>query len=186
MGTIPWVRRIVAASARPWEALRDVDPMGPALSSIASTLRVLDRRATSRAFEPFDQLECEVVRALAEAMCVTDGEDMVAPDLDALVGDVEARAMALPRSRATRLRDLLLVLEYEPLAAGTRRARFTELTPTERAERLHAWQTSAIAGRRAGYVALHRLVMLAWWSRSDNWAVIGMDEAAERNAEAAQ
>jgi hypothetical protein len=56
---------------------------------------------------------------------------------------------------------------------GFRTRPFTQLSPTEQDEVLAEWQTSRIAVRRTGYLALRAIVISAYYGQKPTWVVSG-------------
>lgn len=162
----------------------DFDVPGASLAAAAASLRLFDRRAASRAFEPFDALELAVVQALVRAVCAPDAPaaaapaapppGLPAPDVSTVARRVEEAVMRMPLPRATDLRNLLVLLEYQPRLRGPRRARFSDLTPEEARQNLQTFQT-APAAQRLAVEGLRRLCQLHWWCEPATWAAIGYD-----------
>lgn len=165
--------RAVTWLRRPLRTVQAVDWQSGSLSAGARALRAVDRRSTSRPFEPFDALEQQVVEALLTTICRADGDDLPPVDAPALVPVVETYVLGMPIAQATNLRNLLLHWEYQPLIFGPRRARFSQLTEEERDANLSDWATTTQTARAAAFRGLKTLCMLAYWSQPSTWAAIG-------------
>lgn len=153
--------------------LKTLDLRSSGLATMSGTLRLLDRRATSRPSEPFDALEAEVLRALIARLCRIEALDAPAVELDAAVRTVESWVMTLPAETSTQLRRLLIVWEYQPWLYGPRRAPFTQLKPDEQDANLHGWASAESESRLALFGALRRLAMIGFWTQPATWSFIG-------------
>lgn len=167
--------RAVTWLRRPLRAAQAVDWQSGSLAAGARALRAVDRRSTSRPFEPFDALEQQVVEALLSSICRVEGDDLPAVDAPALVTVIETYVLGMPIVQGTNLRNLLVHWEYQPLVFGPRRARFTQLTPEERDANLSDWATAPQPARAAAFRGLKTLCMLAYWSQPSTWGGIGYD-----------
>lgn len=166
--TATWLRR-------PFDQLRTLDWQSGALSTVAATLRPLDKRAVGTAGEPFDELEKGVVTAFASTVCAHDDPDLPPVDGEAIGRFVEDYALGLPKIQATMLRNLLLAFEFQPLVYGPKRKKFTQLTDDERRSNLEAWAATRDPQRQAVFKSLKTVCMLAYWSNPETWEVIGYD-----------
>jgi hypothetical protein len=181
----PWVARLPAPQSL--QALRTFleaqDFETAALREVAVLLRKVDARAArgdGRAEAPdadasLDALEAAVVSALAQRICRPDGPDLPTPDGAAATRFVEGYLQGLPPEQGLRLRDLLALWEYQPLAFGPRRTRFTLLTPDEQDANLEQWAASTVPQRIAVFKALRTLCMLWYWSQPATWPAIRYD-----------
>lgn len=153
--------------------LRNLDLRSSGLATMSGALRMLDRRATARPFEPFDALEADVMRALIARLCRLEGGDAPEVDLDVAVRTVESWVMTLPSETSAMLRRLLVVWEYQPWLYGPRRAPFTKLKPEEQDANLLSWSQTDSESRLALFGALRRLAMIGFWTQSSTWSYLG-------------
>jgi hypothetical protein len=153
--------------------LRNLDLRSGGLATMSGALRMLDRRATARPFEPFDALEADVMRTLVARLCRLEGDGAPNVDLDVAVRTAETWVMTLPPDTSAMLRRLLVVWEYQPWLYGPRRAPFTRLSATEQDANLLSWSQSESESRLAMFGALRRLAMVGFWTQSSTWTFLG-------------
>jgi hypothetical protein len=159
----------------PLAAIATVDFEAPALAAVATALRRLDSTFMARGTEPFDTMEAAIVGALAQTMCATDGDDLPPPDDKAAVRFLERYVLGLPPEQMRKLRDLLVLWEFQPLIYGPDRARFSRLRPAQRTANVQQWAASENPRRTAIFRSLKTLCMLWYWSQPSTWRAIGYD-----------
>ena len=159
----------------PLAAIASADLETPALASVAAALRRLDSRFVARGAEPFDAMESAMVGALAQTLCATDGDDLPPPDDKAAVRFIERYVLGLPPTQMRKLRDLLVLWEFQPLVYGPDRARFSRLRPEQRHANIESWAQSANPRRTAIFRSLKTLCMLWYWTQPATWGAIGYD-----------
>lgn len=159
----------------PLALLASADLETPALTSAAASLRRLDPGFVARGAEPFDVNEAAIVGALALTLCATDGDDLPPPDDKAAVRFVERYVLGLPPTQMRKLRDLLVLWEFQPLVYGPVRARFSRLRPEQRTANIERWAHSANPRRTAIFRSLKTLCMLWYWTQPSTWGAIGYD-----------
>jgi hypothetical protein len=159
----------------PLAAIASADLETPALTSVAAALRRLDSRFVARGAEPFDAMEAAMVGALAQTLCATDGDDLPPPDDKAAVRFIERYVLGLPPTQMRKLRDLLVLWEFQPLVYGPDRARFSRLRPEQRHANIESWAQSANPRRTAIFRSLKTLCMLWYWTQPATWGAIGYD-----------
>lgn len=156
-------------------AMREFDLQATSLGALAGSLKLFDGRSTSRAFEPFDELEVEITRALAARICRQSDDPVPGDALDRIVRFVEDYLARLPESQAAMFRNLLVVFEYQPLVFGPKRRRFTRLDGDAADENLRRWATAPQTARVAAFNGVKTICMLAWYSDPASWTEIGYD-----------
>jgi len=156
-------------------AIREFDLQATSLGALAGSLKLIDGRATSRAFEPFDALEVEITRALAARICRPSDDPLPDDALDRIVRFVEDYLARLPEAQAGIFRNLLVVFEYQPLVFGPKRRRFTRLDPGAQDENLERWATAPQTARVAAFNGVKTICMLGWYSDPASWDAIGYD-----------
>jgi len=153
--------------------LAAVDLQSNALGSLAASLRLMDRRAASRPFEPFDDLETAVLAALVQRICRSNDPSAYPVDATRIVRFIERYVLGMPIVSATDFRNLLVMFEYQPMVFGPRRRRFSKLSGEEQDQNLEGWSSSARPERRVAFKALKTMCMLAYWSTPETWPAIG-------------
>lgn len=92
-----------------------------------------------------------------------------------VVEGVDIAIAGLPLDVRSQLHQLFGLLRFpltRMIAAGAWRP-WHEAQPQDIAHFLRAWQQSRIGQLRAGYDALHQLVMASWYANSNAWTAIG-------------
>lgn len=159
----------------PLAAIASADLETPALASAAASLRRLDARFLAYGAEPFDTMEAAIVGALAQTLCATDGDDLPTPDPNSAVNFIERYVLGLPPTQMRKLRDLLVLWEFQPLVYGPDRVRFSRLRPEQRTANMEQWAASANPRRTAIFRSLKTLCMLWYWTQPTTWNAIGYD-----------
>lgn len=116
-----------------------------------------------------EERDRDIIAAIAPVMTGIKGV------ADADVRGVDVAISGLPLATRAQLRQLFTLLRFPPsriLIAGVRDP-WHRAKPEEVARFLHAWRYSPVTQLRAGYDALHQLVLAAWYGGDASWAAIG-------------
>jgi hypothetical protein len=100
---------------------------------------------------------------------------VAAPALDTVIGDVHRAIRGLPLATQAEIQDLFGLLALAParrLLTGISGS-WSDATPDAIHAFLQDWRTSQFGMLRAGYGALHDLVLGAWYANPASWDAIG-------------
>ncbi|WP_099664839.1 hypothetical protein [Janthinobacterium sp. 13] len=95
--------------------------------------------------------------------------------LDGAIAGVDTAIRGLPLAAQQEVQDLFGLLALAParrFVAGVKDG-WREADPAQVAAFLQAWRTHRLATLQAAYLALHDLILGAWYADAAHWAAIG-------------
>ena len=127
-------------------------------------------------------LDGEARAALAAIVPAMLGEAMPPPQaatraaaLDGAIAGVRTAILGLPLAQQQEVQDLFGLLELAParrFVAGVKGG-WLDADPAQVAAFLQSWRTHRLATLQTAYLALHDLILGAWYADAAHWAAIG-------------
>jgi hypothetical protein len=128
------------------------------------------RVTTRRALKVLDDREFAILAAVAQRTVITKGADPVE-----IAHGVDDELTCLPLEVQRDIKDLLRMFDNALVGVmlDGRLQRFTHLAPEAQDAALYAWRDSRIVLRRAGYHALRKLTLGAFYRSPSTWVLSG-------------
>ena len=140
-----------------------------ALSQLRTGAALAEAVAAAGGLRVMTPADARVMGAIAERMVFSGAAEMPRFSQTAGLQAIDRALEFAPEEARTQLPWALWLLEYSPLVAVRRAARFTSLAPADQDTCLTAWAESRVSVCQLAFEAFKNLSMLGYYSQDATW-----------------